>query len=272
MRKNRKFVNLIEKFFPHRSKLAKFTKIPILNWITKKMVFEKTNLTILPKDTIVEISLNKNIPPPESIVLPSKIVEHFIKKSSYQFIMDFCICRESMDCTNYPKNLGCLFLGEAAKHINNEFGYEATKAEALKHVEKCRKLGLVHLVGRDVIDEQWLGVSPGEKLMVICNCCNCCCLWRILPDMDKDLGLVVKKMPGVQIVVTDECTGCKKCKDICFVKAIKMEDGVAKISNECRGCGRCAEICPNDAIELKINNKDFIEKTIKRINSSVDVS
>jgi MinD superfamily P-loop ATPase len=90
--------------------------------------------------------------------------------------------------------------------------------------------------------------------------------------MDKDMGLVVKKMPGVELKVKDKCNGCGKCKDICFVKAIKIEDGVAKISNECRGCGRCAEICPNQAIELKINNEDFIEKTIKRINSSVDVT
>ena len=272
MQKNRKFVDLIEKFFPYRSKLAKVTKIPILNSIVKKMFFEKTNLTILPKDKIVEINLNKKVPVPESIVLPSKIVEHFIKRSSYRFIMNFCICRESMDCKNYPKDLGCLFLGEAAKGINKDFGYEATKEDALKHVEKCRELGLVHLIGRDVIDEQWLGVYPGEKLMVVCNCCNCCCLWRILPDMDKDMGLVVKKMPGVELKVTDKCNGCGKCKDICFVKAIKIEDGVAKISSECRGCGRCAEICPNQAIELKINNEDFIEKTIKRINSSVDVT
>ncbi len=272
MQKNRKFVNLIERFFPYRSKIAKLTKIPGLKWITKKMLFEKTALTILPKDKTVEIHLNENIQPPDSIVLPSKIVEHFIEKSSFRFIMNFCICRESMDCMNYPKELGCLFLGDAAKHINKEFGHEATKDEALNHVRKARDLGLVHLVGRDVIDEQWLGVSPGEKLMVVCNCCNCCCLWRILPDMDKDLGLVVKKMPGVRVEVTENCNGCGQCKDICFVKAITIEDGVAKISSECRGCGRCAEICPNEAIKVKINNNDFIEKTIKRINSSVDVS
>lgn len=272
MQKNRKFVDLIEKFFPYRSKIARLTKIPMLKWIAKKMIFEKTNLTILPKDNIVEINVNETIEPPESIVLPSKIVEHFIKKSNYRFIMNFCICRESMDCKNYPKDLGCLFLGEAAEHINKEFGAEATKEEALDHVKKARELGLVHLVGRDVIDEQWLGVSPGEKLMVVCNCCNCCCLWRILPDMDKDLGLVVKKMPGVEVEVTDNCTGCGECKDICFVKAIQIEDGVARISNECRGCGRCVEICPYDAITLNINNNEFIEKTIKRINSSVDVT
>ncbi len=272
MQKNRKFVDLIEKFFPHRFKLAKLTKIPMIRWITKKMLFEKTNLTILPRDTTVELEINKKIQPSESIVLPSKIVEQFIKKSSYRVIMNFCICRESMDCKNYPKELGCLFLGEAARYINKEFGHKASKKEALEHVKKCRDLGLIHLVGRDVIDEQWLGVSPGTRLMVICNCCNCCCLWRILPDMDKDMGLVVKKMPGVEVEVTDKCTGCGKCKDICFVKAITIKDKIAKISDACRGCGRCADICPNNAIKVKITDKDFIEKTIKRINSSVDVT
>ncbi len=272
MQKNKKFVKLLEKFFPYRSKLAKITKIPIMRFIIKKMLFEKTNLTVLTKDKQVEINLNKKINPPESIVLPSKIVDQFIEESCYRFIMNFCICREAMDCKNYPKEIGCLFLGKAAKHINQEFGHKATKNQALKHVKKCRELGLVHLVGRDVIDEQWLGVYPGEKLMVVCNCCNCCCLWRMLPDMDKDTGMVVKKMPGVEIKVTDKCTGCGECTDICFVKAIKIKEGVAQISEECRGCGRCAEICPNNAIKVKINDNDFIEKTIKRINSSVDVT
>ncbi len=272
MQKNRKFVDLIEKFFPYRSKLAKITKVPMIGWIANKMLFEKTNLTILPKDKTVEIKLDKKIQPQESIVLPSKVVEYFIKKSNYRFIMNFCICRESMNCQNYPQDLGCLFMGEAAKQINKEFGREATKKEALEHVRKCRELGLVHLVGRDVIDEQWLGVGPGTRLMVVCNCCECCCLWRIIPDMDKDMGLVVKKMPGIQVEVTDKCTGCGKCVDVCFVKTIKIKDNVARIGDDCRGCGRCADICPNGAVKVKIEDKDFIDKTIKRINSSVDVT
>ncbi|MEF8847995.1 MAG: 4Fe-4S binding protein [Candidatus Thermoplasmatota archaeon] len=236
------------------------------------MLFEKTNLTILPKDDIVEIKLNKTIQPMDSIAVPSKIVEHFIKKSGYRFIMNFCICREAMDCQNYPKELGCLFMGEAAKNINKNFGKEATKKEAIQHVKKCREIGLIHLIGRDMIDEKWLGTTPGTRLLVVCNCCYCCCLWRMLPDINKKMASSIKKMPGIKIEITEECNGCGECQKVCFVKAIKIEDGKAKINEECRGCGRCADKCPNDAIKVIIEDKDFVEKTIKRINSSVDVT
>ncbi len=272
LQKNKKFVKLLEKFFPYRSKLAKMTKIPLMRFIMNKMLFEKNNLTILPKDKTVEIKLNKKIPPQESIAVPSKIVEHFIEKSSYRFIMNFCICREAMNCENYPQELGCLFMGEAAREINKEFGHEATKEEALDHVKKCREEGLIHLIGRDRLDEMWLGVEPGTKLLVVCNCCECCCLWRMLPGMDKKTGSVVKKMPGIKIEVTEKCTGCNECKDVCFVDSIEIKNGKAVIGDECRGCGRCADICPQNAIKVIVEDTDYIEKTIKRINSSVDVT
>lgn len=272
MQKNQKFVKLLEKFFPYRSKLAKLTKIPMMKWILNKMLFDKSNLTILPKDKTVEIKINKKIPQQESIAVPSKIVEYFIKKSGYRFIMNFCICREAMQCENYPIELGCLFMGDAAKGINKEFGHEATKEEALEHVKKCREQGLIYLIGRDRIDEAWLGVGPGTRLLVVCNCCECCCLWRMIPKMDKKTGSVVKKIPGIKIEITDKCIGCGKCKDVCFVDTIRIKDGKSIIGDECRVCGRCADICPNDAIKIKIEDPAFINKTIERINSSVDVT
>jgi len=270
MEPTKRFVKLIEKFFPYRFKLAKFTHIPFFRFIIKKMLFDKNDVTILTKEKVVEIKLNKEINPPDNIVLPSKVVEHFIEKSSYRFIMDFCLCREAMDCKNYPIELGCIFMGESARNIPKELGRSATKKEALKHVEKCRKAGLVHLIGRDKLDETWLGVGSKIPLVTICNCCNCCCLWRMLPNLNDKLSSTVKKMPGVEIKVNENCTACGKCtKNICFVDAIKIKNGIAKISDDCRGCGRCVEICPNDAIELIIKDDDFINKTIERIKKAV---
>ncbi|MHA2023186.1 MAG: DUF362 domain-containing protein, partial [Candidatus Thorarchaeota archaeon] len=79
--------------------------------------------------------------------------------------------------------------------------------------------------------------------------------------------------PGVNVKVTDACVGCGTCidEDICFVEAISMVDGMAVISAECRGCGRCVEVCPHDAIELTIDNMEFIENSIDRVSSLVDV-
>ena len=53
-----------------------------------------------------------------------------------------------------------------------------------------------------------------------------------------------------------------------IVNAIKINDGKAIISDECRICGRCAEICPNKAIDITIEDIDFIEKTIERVKKA----
>ena len=267
----RRFVLFLEKMFPYRFLAAKLTQVPLMNNIINKMLFDKTNLTVLPKESIIEIKPEKMIKPPDNIVLPSQVVEYFIRKTTYRFIMNFCICREAMNCQNHPIELGCLFLGDAARKINREFGYEATIEEALTYVQKCRTEGLIHLIGRDKIDETWLGVGSEGKLLTICNCCSCCCLWKILSNLDPQINAKVKRMPGVEVTVTDKCTGCGLCLEKCFVQTITIQNGKASIGANCKGCGRCADCCPNHAIQVTINDKQFIQKTINRIESSVEV-
>jgi ferredoxin len=269
MEPSKRLVRLLEYIFPYRFKIAKLSKIPIFRWIYSKMIFERNNLTYLTKDKVVEITLNKKIQPPDSIVVPSAVVEHFIEESCFRVIMNFCICREAMQCKNYPIEMGCLFMGEAAKKIPIALGRPASKKQALEYVEKCRKIGLVHLIGRDRLDETWLGVGSKIPLVTVCNCCNCCCLWRMLPYLDDRLSSTVKRMPGVKIKINENCNGCGVCgKGVCFIDAIKIIDGVAVISEKCLACGRCAEACPNNAIELIIEDKDFIKKTIERVKKA----
>jgi ferredoxin len=271
MTPTRRLVFFLEKLFPYRFLAARMTRIPIMKLIINKMLFDKTNLTVLPKESVIKIKLEKMIRPPDSIVLPSQVVEYFIRKTGYRFIMNFCICREAMDCKNHPIELGCLFLGDAARRINPEFGREATIDEALIHVQKCRAEGLIHLIGRDKIDETWLGVGSEGKLLTICNCCNCCCLWKILSNVDSQINSKVKRMPGIEVKVTEKCTGCGLCVENCFVHTIAIQNGRASIGADCKGCGRCADRCPNNAIQITINDKQFIQKTIDRIESSVNV-
>jgi NAD-dependent dihydropyrimidine dehydrogenase PreA subunit len=270
MEPSRRLTRLIERLFPQRFTLAKLTRYPIFRWIVNKMIFDKSNLTYLTKDNVVEITLNKQIKPVESIVVPSKVVEYFIERSSYRVIMDFCLCRESMQCKDYPIELGCIFMGESAKKIPKELGRPATKKEALEHVKRCREVGLVHVIGRDRLDETWLGVGSKLPLVTICNCCNCCCLWKMLPYLDDKLSSKVRRMPGVRISINENCNGCGVCtKDVCFIDGIKIKDGVAVIGDDCLSCGRCTELCPNNAIELIIEDKDFIEKTIERVKFAI---
>lgn len=258
-----------KKLFPYRFFLAKMTTLPVIGHVVDKMLFEGDDIIYLPKDNVIRV--NKEIEM-EDMVLPSRVVEHFIERASYYWIMDTCICRETMQCKDYPIDLGCLFLGEAAKRISPELGRPVTKEDALAHVQRARDAGLVHLIGRNKLDAVWLQTGTPDSLLTICNCCPCCCLWRMLPDLSPHIGRNVTKMPGVTVEVTENCTGCGACIDACFVNVITIKDGKATISEECRGCGRCVEVCPHSAIELTVENEQAVETSIKRISSSVDMT
>jgi len=265
------FVKLIQRMFPYRFRLARLTRIPIVGWITDRLLFEGDDIIYLPQDRVIPV--NQELDRPGEMVLPSQVVEHFIEKASYHWIMNFCVCRDAMKCKDYPIDLGCLFLGEAARGINPRLGRRVTKEEALEHVRRCREAGLVHLIGRNKLDTVWLGVGPGDKLLTICNCCPCCCLWRVLPHIAPQIGTKTTRMPGVTVTVTEQCVGCGTCTEgVCFLDAIRLVNGRAVINDECRGCGRCVDVCPEQAIEITIANGRFVGESIARISSLVDVS
>ncbi|MFW6196108.1 MAG: DUF362 domain-containing protein [Thermoplasmatota archaeon] len=250
--------------------MADLTNYPVFGRLVDKLFFEEDNMFYIPRDKVIEI--DKTVEMPDNYVLPSKIVEYFIEEADFHWIMDFCICRKSNQCEDYPIDLGCLFLGDAAKDIDDDLGRPVSKEEALEHVEKCREEGLVHLIGRNKLDPVWLDIGPGKKLMTICNCCPCCCLWKMLPNLNHDIGDKIKRMPGVELRVTDECVGCGKCTEICFVDAIVIKGGKAVINEDCRGCGRCIEVCPEDALELKMEELDYYDKSIEELNDTIDLS
>jgi Pyruvate/2-oxoacid:ferredoxin oxidoreductase delta subunit len=268
------FVELIKKMFPRRFLIAKLTKIPIIGKILEnfadKLIFQGSEILYLPKDQTIQVG--QVIKGSQEMVLPSQVVDYFIERAKYHWIMNFCICRASEKCKDYPIELGCLFLGEAVLGINPQLGRLVTKEEALEHVKKCREAGLVHMIGKDKIDASWLNIGPEEKLLTICNCCNCCCLWRILPHLAPKLGKTVNRMPGIKVLVTDRCIGCGTCtQGICFVDAIHLIKKKAIIGEGCRGCGRCASICPQNAIQVVIEDPQFVEKSINQLQSLVDI-
>jgi ferredoxin len=252
--------------------MARFTKAPILGRLVDYAVFDGDGVVYLPKDNVIR--MNEPIQQPENLVMPSAVVEYFIEEAKYHWIMDFCICRDSNGCQDYPTSYGCIFMGEAVLKINPELGRLATKSEALDHLQRCREAGLVHMIGRNKLDTLWLGATPAHKLLTVCNCCPCCCLWKMLPHLDSSISRKVTKMPGVTTTVTDGCKGCKLCvQDVCFVNAIHMDGKLAVIdADQCRGCGRCVEVCPLDAIELTVTGPSFMDETIGRISPLVDIS
>ncbi len=267
------FIEFLKRHFELRYFGAEMTKWPVVGRMMERALFNGHQtgdaLFYLPKDRVI---IQQRVDDQENVVVPSEVVAHFIKEASHIFLMNYCICREAANCQNYDHDIGCIFLGEAVLDINPKLGRLVDQETALAHLERARKAGLVHLIGRDKIDAVWMGVKPSTKLMTICNCCPCCCLFRFLPNLAPKLQKKIERMPGVRVEVTEDCIGCGKCtEDICFIDAIHLEDGKAVISEDCRGCGNCAEICPEGAIKVIIEQEDYIENAIERLSQAVDV-
>ena len=58
---------------------------------------------------------------------------------------------------------------------------------------------------------------------------------------------------SIKYFITDSCTGCGSCVDVCPENCIKGNNGEKHIidENNCIGCGSCLEACPVDAIVKK---------------------
>lgn len=56
----------------------------------------------------------------------------------------------------------------------------------------------------------------------------------------------------MQYLITERCTGCETCIDVCPTDAIRIEKGRAEITMECVDCGACIRVCPEGAIRMKV--------------------
>jgi ferredoxin len=233
-------------------------------------------MVCLPRDETARagrvIQVGQEVTQQEQVVLPSDLCDHFIDRMDYHFIMDFCICRRSKECEDYPTEYGCIFMGEPARGINPKWGHEATKEEAKAHIRTCQEAGLIHFIGKSKLDTVWLGVGPGHKLFTICNCCPCCCINRGVAYFPENITRHLQRAPGVRVTVTDECTACGECtEDVCFAHAIELTGDRAVITDRCRGCGRCADHCAQDAIRLEIDTDRFLTETYARLSEVIDL-
>ncbi len=262
---------IINSFSSGIFQLARLSKLPLVGDFLHWFLFRDNHIVYLPADRVIDIG--ESVSAPENMVLPSTAVNHFIRKAKHRFIMNECLCRAGCNCRDYPSNMGCLFLGEAADQINPKLGRAVDEAEALDHVQKCMDAGLVQMIGRDRLDSVALDIGPDDKLMTICSCCPCCCIWRIIPLASQEISDMIVKMPGVEVTVSESCIGCGICTEgSCFVDAIQLENDRACIGPSCRGCGRCVTVCPNEAIEITISNPDYVAEVIDKLDQLVDLS
>ena len=55
-------------------------------------------------------------------------------------------------------------------------------------------------------------------------------------------------------VDTSHCIGCGACTQVCYIGAIQIINGAARIDRQlCIGCGACSTACPQGCIQLQRN-------------------
>ena len=264
-------VAMVNRVFNTRYRLAHMTRrFPRFGRLVRKIAFDGDDMSVIPKaGTARTVDLNIEIENAgDRNVVPTDLVKNVLRRSDRIFVMDFCLCRQSNKCEDYPIDRGCIFVGKGTEKISEKYGRFVSQEEACQYIDECDRLGLVHIIGRNKLDSLWLHTGKHTDLMTICNCCPCCCLWNVTRDISKDIGSIFKRMDGVEVSVdADRCIGCGLCEGICFTKAIRITDGKCTLNQEqCRGCGRCADICPNGAVSVTYD-EDKIESESDRIVS-----
>jgi len=185
----------------------------------------------------------------EEQVLPAQTVEEIINKYD-DIAVGNCFCRQYRETLGEVFDIGidaevCFTFGKSARHVVQQgFGRQVTKEEAIEIMKRVEAAGLVHKAYHNKSD-----ITKEENS--ICNChpayCDAFRLWRegAFPLLSTAFYL--------SQVDTEKCIGCGTCVERCPVEAIALnDDDKAEVNEEqCIGCGVCAYICSEAAISLK---------------------
>ncbi len=156
-----------------------------------------------------------------------------------------CPCRLSQKNCDSPLE-ACIQLNRGAEYaLDRGHGRKITKQEALDILKKSEDAGLVHMT------ENRAGSN------VICNCCTCCCeMFRLMKYSGKKWILSPSRYNAV---VSEDCTACGACVDICPVEAVSVNEIAQVDADMCMGCGLCATVCNVDAVKLnQVRPQDHI--------------
>jgi len=220
------------------------------------------------------IPVDEEIEVPPSVVAPRLILEDYIKRASHRTIIHECFCRVGEGCEKYPRDLGCLLLGEASRDVDPSVGRTATVEQAIDHLDRGLTAGLLPMLGHLRIDQAVFGVRDFSRFLTLCFCCECCCVIRSgMRRLVDAYPRSLVRLEGVKVEVTGDCVGCGECVPVCPIENIRLIDNArAVIGGMCIGCGSCARACSRGDIRISIEPGSRMDEDIRRrIEAGVNI-
>ncbi len=249
---------------------SRLSRMPVLGYLYKYVMFFKPDRKRFTRGVL--LNLNSDITDTtQNVVMPLAMMKKAVSEASYRAKMMKCIWRDGQNCTTYPHDLGCIFVGEGARVLEErKIGSEITVEEAWAHIDRAAELGLIgHSLWIEVEQYIW-GIKNEDmhRFLEFCFCCPCCCTaLKIAKNSGDDVRGRFRSVGWKAHVDGAKCNGCGICVSSCPVEAVTLRDGVAGVNRKsCLGCGICAVKCPEDAIRLQLVNpprsdvKDYFEE------------
>ena len=181
-------------------------------------------------------------------VIPYRHARDLILKSPEHILAYECSCRALRKNPCQPTDV-CLIVGEpfvgSLSLLQPHRSRRISQEEAIAIIKAEDERGHIHTA--------WFKDVLLDRFYVICNCCKCCCTQM---RAFKEYGIPMLVPSGYVSQVSEECTGCGVCVELCPFGAISMDGDRAEVTYErCFGCGLCQSHCPAAAITLKRDPK-----------------
>ena len=217
----------------------------------------------------------------EKTVIPMDMIKESLKSVDYIAGMNSCLCRDANDCADYPHDLGCLFLGEAAKIVvRHDLGRRLTYEEACARVDEAARVGLMGQAVWIEVEQMLWGV-PNDLMDHFLEICFffffCCITMKLTRNATEKARHRFHPSRWTPVADLTKCVGCGNCingQNGCPVEALSFgEDGKIRIDQEkCVGCGICRSRCPHDAVHIRQTmpmRKDIHEYFLKDYNLDI---
>lgn len=180
--------------------------------------------------------------PSQLEVFPYERISGYIDRYDEMALMP-CHCRNrnrmlGKGCEAPADN--CMVFGLGARWaVKHGLGWLVSKDEMYHKLRETEEHGLIHCTN-----------NSSDDMLFICNCCGCCC-YILFGITRANLPTAVAKSHFILSINEETCAGCGKCVERCHVKALRLEDEVARLeAARCIGCGICNLTCPTESLSM----------------------